>query len=94
MPKKFQSDVSKIDKPREIVLRHTTFEERKDGRLRTHSTCLIGGSQTVQRYQSFEERKDIKGEDTFDLSDWKSNCATLPGFAYVFCTVLTSSPNS
>ena len=28
--------------------------------------------------QSFEERKDSKGKDTFDLSDWwKSNCATL-----------------
>ena len=38
----------------------------------------------VMKYQaladsikSFEERKDIKGKDTFDLSDWwKSNCAT------------------
>ena len=29
--------------------------------------------------KSFEERKDSKGKDTFDLSDWwKSNCATLP----------------
>jgi hypothetical protein len=27
--------------------------------------------------KSFEERKDIKGKDTFVLSDWwKSNCAT------------------
>jgi hypothetical protein len=44
---------------------------------------------------SFEERKDIKGKDTFDLSDWwKSNCATLPGFTYVFRAVLTNSPNS
>ncbi len=51
------------------------------------------------RYQSladsiklFEERKDSKGEDTFDLSDWwKANCATLPGFAYVLCAVLTNS---
>jgi hypothetical protein len=33
--------------------------------------------------------------DTFDLSDWwKSNCITLPGFVYVFRTVLTNSPNS
>ena len=39
----------------------------------------------VMKYQaladcikSFEERKDIKGKDNFDLSDWwKSNCATL-----------------
>ncbi len=29
------------------------------------------------------------------LSDWwKSNSETLPGFAYVLCVVLTSSPNS
>ena len=56
----------------------------------------------VMKYQdlagsikSFEERKDIKGKDTFDLSDWwKSNCATLPGFTYVLRTVLTNSPNS
>ena len=45
--------------------------------------------------KSFEERKDNKGKDTFDFSDWwKSNCATLPGFAYVLRTVLTNSPNS
>ena len=45
--------------------------------------------------KSFEERKDIKGKDTFDLSDWwKSNCDTLPGFTYVFRVVLTNSPNS
>ena len=46
-------------------------------------------------HKSFEERKDSKGKDTFDLSDWwKSNCATLPGFAYVLRAVLTNSPNS
>ena len=45
--------------------------------------------------KSFEERKDSKGKDTFDLSDWwKSNCATLPGFTYVLFAVLTNSPNS
>ena len=56
----------------------------------------------VMKYQgladsikSFEERKDIKGKDTFDLSDWwKSNCVTLPGFTYVLRAVLTNSPNS
>ena len=56
----------------------------------------------VSKYQalagsikSFEERKDSKGKDTFDLSDWwKSNCATLPGFTYVLRAVLTNSPNS
>ena len=56
----------------------------------------------VMKYQtlpdsikSFEERKDNKGKDTFDLSDWwKLNCATLPGFTYVLCAVLTNSPNS
>jgi hypothetical protein len=53
----------------------------------------------VMKYQalavsikSFEERKDSKGKDTFALSDWwKSNCATLPGFAYVLRAVLTNS---
>ncbi len=46
--------------------------------------------------RSFEEgRIALKGKDTFDLSDWwKSNCATLPGFVYVLCAVLTNSPNS
>ena len=56
----------------------------------------------VMKYQdlaasikSFEERKDSKGKDTFDLSGWwKSNCATLSGFVYVFRAVLTNSPNS
>jgi hypothetical protein len=38
--------------------------------------------------KSFEERKDSKGKDSFDLSDWwKSNCATLPAFAYVLRAV-------
>ena len=41
--------------------------------------------------KSFEERKDSKGKDKFDLSDWwKSNSATLPGLR----AVLTNSPNS
>ena len=44
---------------------------------------------------SSEERKDRKGKDTFDLSDWwKSNCVTLSGFTYVLRAVLTNSPNS
>ena len=51
----------------------------------------------VMKYQaladcikSFEERKDSKGKDTFDSSVWwKSNCATLPAFAYVLRAVLT-----
>ena len=35
----------------------------------------LGGSM-----KSLKERKDRKGKDTFDLSDWwKSNSATLPG---------------
>ena len=45
--------------------------------------------------KSFEEKKENKGKDTFDLSDWwKSNCVTLPGFAYVLSVVLTNSPTS
>ncbi len=45
--------------------------------------------------KSFEERKDNKGKDTFDSSDWwKSNSGTLRGFTYVLREVLTNSPNS
>ena len=44
--------------------------------------------------KSFEERKDNKGKDTFDLSDWwKSICATLPAFTYVLSAVMTNFPN-
>jgi hypothetical protein len=52
--------------------------------------CLLVMKPEVMKYQalpdsitSFEERKDSKGKDTFDLSDWwKSNCQTLPAFAF------------
>ena len=58
-------------------------------------TEVIKYQALVGSIKSFEERKDSKGKDTFDLSDWwKSNCATLPGFAYVLRAVLTNSPNS
>ncbi len=41
------------------------------------------------------ERKDDKGQDTFEISDWwKANCAMLPAFTYVLRAVLTKSPNS
>ena len=41
------------------------------------------------------ERKDVKGNDTFEISDWwKANCAMLPAFTYVLRAVLTNSPNS
>ena len=44
--------------------------------------------------KSLVERKDDKGQDTFDISDWwKANCAKLPAFTYVLRTVLTNSPN-
>ena len=34
------------------------------------------------------ERKDVKGNDTFDISDWwNANCAILPEFTYVLRTV-------
>jgi hypothetical protein len=56
---------------------------------------VLGNKISVGSIKSFEERKDSKGKDTFDLSDWwKSNCATLPGFTYVLRAVLTNSPNS
>ena len=41
------------------------------------------------------ERKDDKGQDAFDISDWwKANCAKLPVFTYVLRAVLTNSHNS
>ncbi len=41
------------------------------------------------------ERKDVKGNDTFAISDWwKANCAMMPAFTYVLRAVLTNSPNS
>ena len=66
-------------------------------------TCLV--TQTIQtlhqegpKRQANRQRscwQDSHGKDTFDLSDWwKSNCATLPGFAYVLRAVLTNAPNS
>jgi hypothetical protein len=37
-------------------------------------------------------RKDNKGKDTFDMSDWwKAICAKLPAFTYVLRAVLTNS---
>ena len=39
--------------------------------------------------KSAEERKDSKGKDTFDISDWwKLNCGKVPTFAYVLPVVL------
>ena len=37
------------------------------------------------------ERKDDKGQDTFDISDWwKANCVKIPAFTYVLRAVLTN----
>ena len=58
-------------------------------------TELMWYQSLTDSIKSLEERKDIKGKDIFDLSDWwKSNCVTLPGFVYVFRVVLTNSRNS
>ncbi len=41
------------------------------------------------------ERKDDKGQDDFDISDWwKANCAKLPVFTYVLRAVIIISHNS
>ena len=50
--------------------------------------------QTVQSLadsiKSLVDRKDTKGKDTSDLSDWwKANCAKLPAFTYVLLMMLT-----
>ena len=45
--------------------------------------------------KSLVERKDDKGQDTFDISDWwKAKYAKLPAFTYVLRAVLTNSHNS
>ena len=41
------------------------------------------------------ERKDGKGKDTCDMSDWwKAKCAKLPAFTYVLRAVRSNSLNS
>ena len=73
------------------------FYEHPDIRdqIEVMKTEFIWYQSLTDSIKSFEERKDIKDKDTFDLSDWwKSNCATLPGFTYVLREVLTNSPNS
>ena len=41
--------------------------------------------------KSLVERKDDKGQDTFDISDWwKGNCVKLPAFTDVLRAMITS----
>ena len=55
-------------------------------------TEVITYQTPVDSIKSLVERKDDKGQDTFDISDWwKTNCSKLPAFTYVFramCTVM------
>ena len=54
-----------------------------------------GEEALAESVKSFVERKNDKGQDTFDVSDWwKANCAKRPAFTYVLRAVLTTSPNS
>ena len=63
--------------------------------IETTKTAFMWYQSLTDSIKSFEERKDNKGKDTFDLSVWwKSNSGTLPGFTYVLRAVLTNSPNS
>jgi hypothetical protein len=65
------------------------------GQIEVMKTEVMKYQALAGSIESFTERKDRKGKDTFDLSDWwKSNCATLPGFAYLLCALLTNSPYS
>ena len=58
-------------------------------------TEVITYQTPVDSIKSLVERKDDKGQDTFDISDWwKTNCAILPAFTYVLRAVLTNSPDS
>ena len=63
--------------------------------IETTKTAFMWYQSLTDSIKSFEERKDNKGKDTFDLSVWwKSNSGTLPGFTYVLRAVLTNTPNS
>jgi hypothetical protein len=45
--------------------------------------------------KSLVERKDDKGQDTFDISDWwKTNCPKISAVTYVFRALITNSHNS
>ena len=56
----------------------------------------------VMKYQTLPdsikthvERNDVKGNDTFDISDWwKTNCVKLPVFTYVLRTFDTDQKTS
>jgi hypothetical protein len=50
-------------------------------------TEVISYQTPADYIQSFVERRDDQGKDTFDMSDWwKANCAKLPAFSYVLST--------
>ena len=74
------------------VLKTFKFYEHPDIRVQIEvmKTKFMRYQSLSDSIKSFEERKDIKDKDTFDLSDWwKSNCASLPGFTYVLRAVHT-----
>ena len=49
----------------------------------------------VQSIKSLDERKDVKGKDTFSLPEWwRCNSGNLPHFAFVLRALLTNAPNS
>jgi hypothetical protein len=49
----------------------------------------------VQSIKSLDERKDVKGKDTFSLPEWwRCNSGNLPHFAFVLRSLLTNAPNS
>lgn len=55
--------------------------------INTYNAC-------VSAIKSLSERLNDKGEDTFDLRDWRrSNTASLTDFSFVLRALLTNSPN-
>jgi hypothetical protein len=49
----------------------------------------------VQSIKSLDERKDVKGKDTFSLPEWwRCNSGSLPHFSFVLRALLTNAPNS
>ena len=68
-------------KYRHYIRRDRSVGQKDQDQIEVIKTEVMWYQVLIDFIKSFKERKDIKGKDTFDLSDWwKSNCATLPGF--------------
>ena len=74
-------------------------EENEHPQIGTHIQGMKSEINTyhvlVQSIKSLDERKDVKGKDTFSLPEWwRCNSGNLPHFAFVLRALLTNAPNS